>query len=217
MLQMCSIPLIHLNTTHDMSECWLAEQHALPLFQALHMALVISVATGLLASASMKTFISWPRAAHSQQGGHGALHSTEPQHEPDHVQTNCCVQVTVNREAMVPFIAQSLKNMELAIRVATRGDLPGAEPLFQQKFDQVRYLFCAWLELAGCDARRCAGGNAWCRARAMRDVLLAWWAASACVASSLKATRRSVLQLPSAPSRVCALCQIGRGLYVFQQ
>ena len=77
---------------------------------------------------------------------------------------------------MVPFIAQSLKNMELAIRVATRGDLPGAEPLFQQKFDQVRYLFCAWLELAGCDAwrrKRCAAGNAWCRARAMRDMPLA--------------------------------------------
>jgi clathrin heavy chain len=46
--------------------------------------------------------------------------------------------VTVSREGMVPFIAQSLKNVDLAIRVATRGDLPGAEPLFQQKFDQVR-------------------------------------------------------------------------------
>jgi hypothetical protein len=58
MLQMCSILLIHLNTTHAMSECWLAEQHALVLSQTLHMALVISVATGLLASASMNMFTS---------------------------------------------------------------------------------------------------------------------------------------------------------------
>lgn len=45
--------------------------------------------------------------------------------------------VTVSREAMVPFVAQSLKNTTLAIALAQRGDLPGAEPLFVQKFEQV--------------------------------------------------------------------------------
>ena len=46
--------------------------------------------------------------------------------------------VTVSREAMVPFVAQSLKNVQLALAIAQRGDLPGAEPLFVQKFEQVR-------------------------------------------------------------------------------
>lgn len=45
--------------------------------------------------------------------------------------------VTVSRDAMVPFVAQSLKNVNLALALAQRGDLPGAEPLFVQKFEQV--------------------------------------------------------------------------------
>lgn len=45
--------------------------------------------------------------------------------------------VTVAQEAMVPFVAQSLKNVDLALSLAKRGDLPGAEPLFVQKFEQV--------------------------------------------------------------------------------
>ena len=49
------------------------------------------------------------------------------------------LSVNVNRDGMVPFISSSLKNVDLAIRVATRGDLPGAEPLFQQKFEQARH------------------------------------------------------------------------------
>ena len=49
--------------------------------------------------------------------------------------------VTVSREAMVPFVAQSLKNTPLAISLAQRGDLPGAEPLFVQKFEQARTRF----------------------------------------------------------------------------
>jgi clathrin heavy chain len=43
----------------------------------------------------------------------------------------------VNKDTMVPFISTSLKNIDLAIRIAMQGNLPGAEPLFQQKFDQV--------------------------------------------------------------------------------
>jgi clathrin heavy chain len=50
------------------------------------------------------------------------------------------LSVSVNSDTMVPFISTSLKNVELAIRVATRGGLPGAEPLFQQKFETVRTL-----------------------------------------------------------------------------
>lgn len=42
------------------------------------------------------------------------------------------LRVAVNGAAMVPFIAENLKKPDLAIRVATRGDLPGAEPLFVQ-------------------------------------------------------------------------------------
>lgn len=38
----------------------------------------------------------------------------------------------------VPFVANSLKNVELALKIASRGDLPGAETLFVQKFETVR-------------------------------------------------------------------------------
>ena len=48
------------------------------------------------------------------------------------------LRVDVNHDTMVPFVAQSLKNVDLAIRLATQAELPGAEPLFQQKFEQVR-------------------------------------------------------------------------------
>lgn len=46
------------------------------------------------------------------------------------------LHVTVNPETMVPFISQSLKNVDLAIKVATRGQLPGAEGLFLQQFER---------------------------------------------------------------------------------
>lgn len=37
----------------------------------------------------------------------------------------------------VPFVAQSLKNVDLALKIASRGGLPGADPLFVQKFEKV--------------------------------------------------------------------------------
>jgi clathrin heavy chain len=53
------------------------------------------------------------------------------------------LSVNVNKDTMVPFISTSLKNMDLAIRIATHGNLPGAEPLFQQKFEKVCASPCA--------------------------------------------------------------------------
>ena len=46
------------------------------------------------------------------------------------------LSVNVNPSTMVPFIANSLKSVELAIKVATKGNLPGAEALFVQQFEQ---------------------------------------------------------------------------------
>ena len=67
------------------------------------------------------------------------------------------LSVTVNHDTMVPFISTSLKNMDLAIRLATRASLPGAEPLFQQKFDQVRAVSLIVLRCGGSCAAVVAG------------------------------------------------------------
>lgn len=39
--------------------------------------------------------------------------------------------------SQVPFVAQSLSNVDLALKIASRGGLPGADPLFVQKFEKV--------------------------------------------------------------------------------
>lgn len=44
---------------------------------------------------------------------------------------------TVNEQTMVPFIAQQLQNLELALAVARRGNLPGAESLTTQNFERL--------------------------------------------------------------------------------
>ncbi len=44
---------------------------------------------------------------------------------------------TVNEQTMVPFVSQQLNNLELALSLATRGNLPGAEALVGQNFDRL--------------------------------------------------------------------------------
>ncbi len=39
---------------------------------------------------------------------------------------------TVNEQTMVPFVSQQLNNLELALSLAKRGNLPGAEALVGQ-------------------------------------------------------------------------------------
>lgn len=45
--------------------------------------------------------------------------------------------VTVNEQTMVPFVSQQLNNLELALALAKRGNLPGAEALVGQNFDRL--------------------------------------------------------------------------------
>eukprot|EP00879_Flechtneria_rotunda_P000465 GHRR01000566.1.p1 GENE.GHRR01000566.1~~GHRR01000566.1.p1 ORF type:complete len:1351 (+),score=578.78 GHRR01000566.1:197-4249(+) len=44
---------------------------------------------------------------------------------------------TVNEPAMVPFVSQQLSNLNLALALAKRGNLPGAEGLIVQQFEQL--------------------------------------------------------------------------------
>ncbi|KAF2548426.1 hypothetical protein F2Q70_00023776 [Brassica cretica] len=50
---------------------------------------------------------------------------------------------TVNEATIIPFISGPLKNLELAVNLAKRGNLPGAEDLvvkrFKELFDQTKY------------------------------------------------------------------------------
>ena len=43
----------------------------------------------------------------------------------------------VNEATMVPFVSQSLGNLELALALARRGNLPGAEGLVGQHFERL--------------------------------------------------------------------------------
>jgi clathrin heavy chain len=47
------------------------------------------------------------------------------------------LHATVNEAAMVPFVAGQLKNVDLALALASRGNLPGAEPLAAAHFDKL--------------------------------------------------------------------------------
>jgi clathrin heavy chain len=47
------------------------------------------------------------------------------------------LSVSINESTMVPYIVQSLGNAGLAIAMAARGNLPGAEQLYQQQFEMV--------------------------------------------------------------------------------
>lgn len=44
---------------------------------------------------------------------------------------------TVNEQTMVPFVSNQLGNLELAMSLAKRGNLPGAEGLVQQHFEKL--------------------------------------------------------------------------------
>jgi clathrin heavy chain len=44
---------------------------------------------------------------------------------------------TVNEQSMVPFVSQSLNNLDLALAIAKRGHLPGAEALVGQNFERL--------------------------------------------------------------------------------
>jgi clathrin heavy chain len=75
---------------------------------------------------------------------------------------------TVNEAAMVPFVSQQLNNLDLALSMAKRGNLPGAEGLIAQQFER---LFAAgqYKEAAECAAEspqvgccgRGEGGGKW--------------------------------------------------------
>jgi hypothetical protein len=43
---------------------------------------------------------------------------------------------TVNEATMVPFVSQQLNNLDLALAMARRGNLPGAEGLVAQQFER---------------------------------------------------------------------------------
>ena len=44
---------------------------------------------------------------------------------------------TVNEATMVPFVSGQLNNLELALALAKRGNLPGAEALVGQNFERL--------------------------------------------------------------------------------
>lgn len=44
---------------------------------------------------------------------------------------------TVNEHTMVPFVSQQLNNLDLALALAKRGNLPGAEALVGQNFERL--------------------------------------------------------------------------------
>lgn len=45
--------------------------------------------------------------------------------------------VTVNEQTLVPFVSQQLNNLDLALALAKRGNLPGAEGLISQSFERM--------------------------------------------------------------------------------
>ncbi|GAA5893039.1 clathrin heavy chain [Sporobolomyces salmoneus] len=47
------------------------------------------------------------------------------------------LSVTVDEEVMIPYVLSTLNNVELAIRLASRGNLPGADDLYQRQFSQM--------------------------------------------------------------------------------
>lgn len=47
------------------------------------------------------------------------------------------LSVTVDDDTIIPYILGTLNNTELAIRLASRGNLPGADDLYQQQFSQL--------------------------------------------------------------------------------
>lgn len=46
------------------------------------------------------------------------------------------LSVSVDENNIIPYITDTLKNIELAFRLATRNNLPGAEGLVVERFNQ---------------------------------------------------------------------------------
>lgn len=45
------------------------------------------------------------------------------------------LSVSIDEQNMIPYVTQTLQNPELALKLAVRCDLPGAEELFVRKFN----------------------------------------------------------------------------------
>lgn len=59
------------------------------------------------------------------------------------------LSVSVDEENIIPYITNVLQNPDLALRIATRNNLAGAEDLFVRKFNtlfQVWYTVSLWLD-----------------------------------------------------------------------
>ena len=47
------------------------------------------------------------------------------------------LSVSVDDETIIPYILRTLNNADLAIKLASRGNLPGADDLYQRQFSQL--------------------------------------------------------------------------------
>jgi clathrin heavy chain len=78
------------------------------------------------------------------------------------------LQATVNEQTMVPFVSQQLNNLDLALSLAKRGNLPGAEGLIGQQFER---LFAAgqYKEAAECAADSPQGECSWLTCKELQE------------------------------------------------
>lgn len=67
----------------------------------------------------------WPRSPQISQPGCFVAH-----------RRGQVLLATVNEQTMVPFVSQQLNNLDLALSLAKRGNLPGAEALVGQNFER---------------------------------------------------------------------------------
>jgi hypothetical protein len=85
---------------------------------------------------------------------------------------------TVNEPAMVPFVSQQLNNLDLALALAKRGNLPGAEGLVLQQFER---LFGAGQYK---EAAECAAESPQVRITMNKDTCTLWASSSTAAAAS---------------------------------
>ena len=60
------------------------------------------------------------------------------------------LSVSVDEENIIPYISNVLQNSDLALRMATRSNLAGAEELFVKKFNMLFTVSASIVELAVC-------------------------------------------------------------------
>ena len=70
-------------------------------------------------------------------GQYNLVYSLHHQPANDTCRRGQVLAATVNEQTMVPFVSQQLNNLELALSLAKRGNLPGAEALVGQNFDRL--------------------------------------------------------------------------------